>query len=135
MSSKFPVSSAKAFNSLFGTALAAQGPAFVAAAFAPTPVTVSGASAATSNTTARTYIMTSGSAQTLTIAPDMTAVGIGEEIKVIVNGAGLTTIAAGSGVTIRKLAATLKSNGQYSVIRLIKTAVNTWVATGDLAAS
>jgi hypothetical protein len=45
------------------------------------------------------------------------------------------TIAAGSNVTIRHAAATLTMNAQYSVARIRKTASDTWVASGDLAAS
>lgn len=80
--------------------------------------------------------LSNASAITCTLDKDADqAVPIGGEITFIQIGAGLVTFAAESGATIHKIAATLKSNGQYSKIVAIKTAANTWNLNGDLSAT
>lgn len=80
--------------------------------------------------------ISNGSANTLTVPPAASvAFPVGTQITFIQTGAGLCTITAGAAVTINKVAATLKSLGQYSRIELIKRATNTWNCNGDLAAS
>lgn len=130
----FPVSSTRAFAIFFEKAFIASGAALVELV-KPAAVSNSAASFSLPNTTTRKYFQTSNSAQTFTVNKDLDKIKIGDEITIVVNGTGLTTVVAGTDVTINKLAATLKSNGRYSVIRLIKTAANVYVATGDLAAS
>ena len=81
--------------------------------------------------------MSNSSANTLTVPPNSTAAfAVGTIIQVMQLGSGITTIAAGSGVTVNKSSLqTLAVNGQYAVACLIKTATNTWVAYGNLAAA
>lgn len=91
--------------------------------------------AATANTSrnATTYRMRSSSAQTLTIAPS----GYwqpGQEIRIIQEGTGATTLVAASGVALAPnvLAATA---GQYGVARLIKGWGETWDIVPSTAAT
>ena len=58
---------------------------------------------------------------------------IGTRIYVVQRGAGLTSIAAGGGVTLRSLGGNLDSAGQYSRILLEKVGSNEWYISGDLA--
>lgn len=75
------------------------------------------------------------SANTLTIPPNSSvAFATGNQILVIQKGAGQTTLAAGSGVTINSKDSNLKITGQYSAVTLIKAATDTWYAIGDLSA-
>lgn len=132
----FPISSARAFAIFLEKAFIQNGAALIDAVKpAPGATTFTTASNPVANTRVRTYIMNSGSAQTLTIPAGLTNVNIGDVITVVVQGAGVTTIAAGSGATITKLAPTFKSNGAQSVIRIIKTGANAYNVSGDLAAS
>lgn len=136
----FPVTSQKAFTAFFNRAFNAVGLGLVATALetlrpkAPTTFTTATNTIANSATT--TYLMNSGSAQTLNVPATSTNIAIGTIITVVVLGAGQVTIAPENGsVTINKTAATLKSEARYGVIRLIKTSAATWVAEGNLAAS
>jgi len=75
------------------------------------------------------------SANTLTIPPNSSvAFATGNQILVIQKGAGQTTLAPGSGVTINSKDSNLKITGQYSAVTLIKAATDTWYAIGDLSA-
>jgi hypothetical protein len=56
---------------------------------------------------------------------------IGTRIMAVQIGAGLTTIVAAAGVTIRARLG-LISGGQYAVFYLYKRATDEWVASGDL---
>jgi hypothetical protein len=60
---------------------------------------------------------------------------IGTAIDFIQLAAGQFTITGAGPPTISKSMATAKSRAQYSVMTLIKTATDTWVLTGDAAAS
>lgn len=132
----FPVSSQRVYNHFFTKAFTVIGAALMKqVAPVPPAVSFSTASNPIRNDDTRKYIMTSNSAQTLTIPKNLTNIAIGEEVVITTTGTGVTTVAAASQVTINKIAATLKSNGQYSVIRLVKTAANVWTATGDLSAT
>lgn len=80
--------------------------------------------------------LSNASAITVTLDKDADeAVPVGGVIDFIQIGAGLVTFAAESGATITKIAATLKSNGQYSKITATKRAANTWNLNGDLSAT
>jgi hypothetical protein len=79
--------------------------------------------------------MTNASANTLTVPPNAdVAFPINTRIDLIQYGAGNTTIAAGSGVTIYSSGSKLKLTGQYSGASLWKKATNTWVLIGDIKA-
>lgn len=77
-----------------------------------------------------------GTAATLTVPPAASvAFPTGTVVWVVQLGAGQVTLTEGAAVTISTAAATKKLTAQYSVARLYKRATNTWVASGDLAAS
>ena len=79
--------------------------------------------------------MNNASANTLTVPPNSSvAFPTGTQIIVLQTGAGQTTIAAGSGVTINSSGSKLKLTGQWSAATLIKRATNTWVLVGDITA-
>ena len=79
--------------------------------------------------------VSNASANTLTI-PTNTSVAfpVGTQITVIQTGAGQTTIAGTSGVTVNSKDGNLKIAGQWGSATLIKRATNTWVAIGNLVA-
>lgn len=79
--------------------------------------------------------MNVGSANNLTIPPNSSvAFPVGTSILVYQEGAGLTSMVAGVGVTILKRSPlTLNSAGQYAMWTIIKRATDTWILTGDLA--
>lgn len=74
-------------------------------------------------------------ANTFTVPP-ASAVNfpIGTQISGRQYGAGLTSVTAGAGVTIRSRGAALKSAGQYAEWLLTKRAADEWVLTGDVTA-
>jgi hypothetical protein len=81
--------------------------------------------------------MNNASANTLTIPLNSSvAVPIGTEIIVIQTGAGQTSIAVASGVTLNCTPQTAtnaaKLRAQWSSVSLIKRATDTWIAIGDL---
>lgn len=76
--------------------------------------------------------MNNASANTVTIPPNATApFPIGTTIVVMQVGAGQTTVAAGSGVTINT-PTSLSTRAQWSTIAVTKVDTNTWDAAGDL---
>jgi hypothetical protein len=78
--------------------------------------------------------MTNASASTLTVPPNSSVpFPVGTVIEGAQLGAGQVTLTPGSGVTINGTPG-LKTRAQYSDFRLLKTATNTWLATGDLSA-
>ena len=78
--------------------------------------------------------MNVATANTLTVPPNNSVeFVIGSKIDVVQIGAGQTTITPGSGVTIYGTPG-LKFRAQESGVTLIKRAVNTWRALGDLSA-
>lgn len=80
-----------------------------------------------------TVEMNVGSANTLTIPPNSdVAFPINTFIEVVQIGAGQTSIAAGSGVTIRSSGAKLKLTGQYSAASFYQRATDEWVLAGDI---
>ena len=79
--------------------------------------------------------MTNASSNTLTIPLNSSvAFPVNTRIDIIQYGAGQTTIAAASGVTIYSSGSKLKLTGQYSGASLWKKATDTWVLIGDIAA-
>lgn len=58
---------------------------------------------------------------------------IGTSIDFLQLGAGQVTVAGASGVTVNATPG-LKLRAQYSAATLVKTASNTWVLVGDIAA-
>lgn len=78
--------------------------------------------------------MTSGSANNLTVPADVAlAAPVGTEVPGMQYGAGLTTIVAAGGVTVRSRGGALKSAGQYAAWLLKKIGVNEWLLTGDIS--
>ena len=72
---------------------------------------------------------------TFTVPPNSSvAFGIGTQINVMQLGAGVVTITAGVGVTLRSQGTKLKTNGQYAVATCVKSATDTWVVIGNLVA-
>ena len=79
--------------------------------------------------------MNNGSGNTLTVPPNSSvAFPLRTRIDLAQLGAGQTTIAAGSGVTIRSYSGRLKLTGQYSGASLVKLATDEWLLVGDIAA-
>jgi len=73
------------------------------------------------------------SANTLTIPPNSSvAFPIGTVITGVQRGAGITTITAGSKVTITSFNSWLRSGGQYAYYGLRKTGTDTWDAFGNI---
>ena len=56
----------------------------------------------------------------------------GAQVMVTQYGAGVTTLVATGGVTIRSLGSALKINGQYAAASLIKIGADEWDAFGNL---
>jgi len=76
--------------------------------------------------------MNNGSANTLTVPPNSSvAFPIGTNVLVRQMGAGLTTVAQGSGVTIRT-PLTLAMKGQYATANLHKRGTNEWCLDGNI---
>ena len=79
--------------------------------------------------------LANAAAITLTVPPS-TSVGfpVGATIDLAQLGAGLVTVAAGSGVTVSSLGGVLAFSGQYAAARLTKLAAEVWLLAGDLTA-
>jgi hypothetical protein len=85
------------------------------------------------NDTGKAVVLTNSSAITLTIPEDGTYnFAIGQTFLVIQNGTGAVTIAADGGVTLNSKSSYVKTSGQFAEARLLKTAANTWLLSGDL---
>lgn len=77
--------------------------------------------------------MSNAAANVVTVPPNSAvAFPVNTIIYVSQDGAGATSLAAGSGVTINT-ADGLKVGGQYKMVSLIKTATNTWLGIGSVA--
>lgn len=75
----------------------------------------------------------SASANTFTIPPNTSvAFAVGTVIYIRQMGTGLTTIAAGAGVTIRSRGNALNMGGQYAEAAVTKRATDEWVLSGDI---
>lgn len=80
-------------------------------------------------------LMTSGSAQTVTIPPNSSvAFPTGTKIDIIQTGAGQCDIAPGAGVTLNSDTSKRKINVQYAAVSCVKTATDTWLLIGALKA-
>jgi hypothetical protein len=80
----------------------------------------------------RVITASNAAAVTVTVPPNSSvAFPIGTEIDVIGIGAGLVTIAQGSGVTVNPAARVFRA--QHSGATLLKIGTNTWQLVGDLA--
>ena len=74
-----------------------------------------------------------GSAQTITVpANSSVAFPVGTQVLITAIGAGIASIAAAGGVTIRSADSALKLRTQYSTASLIKVATDEWYLSGDL---
>jgi hypothetical protein len=81
-----------------------------------------------------TVEMNNASANTVTVPPNSSvAFPLKTYLNVAQYGAGLTTIVAGSGVTIRSRNG-LKMGGQYATATLYKRATDEWILSGDTSA-
>lgn len=79
--------------------------------------------------------MNAAAANTLTVPPNSSvAFPIGTLIGVDQIGSGKTTIAPGSGVTIRSAGGLTSLKEQYSSVTLRKRATDEWILVGDTAA-
>lgn len=79
--------------------------------------------------------MNNAAANAVTVPPNSTAAfAVGSRVDVGQDGAGQTTIVAGSGVTIRT-PETLKLRKQWAKASLIKRDTNTWDLEGNLEAA
>jgi len=79
--------------------------------------------------------MNNASANTLTVPPNSSvAFPVGSQILVLQTGAGQTTLAPDTGVTINSKDGNLKLSDQWCGVTLIKRATDVWVAIGDLSA-
>jgi|SRR5690606_8598282 len=79
--------------------------------------------------------MSNAVANTLTVPPNSAvAFPVGTRVDIGQDGAGQTTVAAGSGVTIRT-PETLKLRKQWAKATLIKRATDTWDIEGNLEAA
>ncbi|MBR8344645.1 hypothetical protein [Burkholderia ambifaria] len=108
---------------------------------APTPVdaqtsaayTLALSDAPAANNYQGVVTMNNASANTLTVPPNSSvAFPVGTQVQVTQLGAGQTSIAAGSGVTVNT-PSTLNARVQYSTLVLTQVAANTWVLGGDMA--
>ena len=82
----------------------------------------------------KALIFSNSSSITLTVpAESSTNYVIGQSFQIIQKGSGQVTVVGASGVTINSLGSKTKTNGQYSDVRLLKTASNEWLLSGDLS--
>lgn len=72
------------------------------------------------------------SAQTVTIPPNSSvAYPVGTQIDIVNKGAGVTSVAGGTGVTLNGVSTgTGAINAQYNAVTIIKDATNTWFMVG-----
>jgi hypothetical protein len=77
--------------------------------------------------------MNNASANTVTVPPNSSvAFPVGTQIMIPQLGAGQTSVAAGSGVTV-STPSTFNARTQYSAMVLTQIAANSWVLGGDIA--
>lgn len=76
--------------------------------------------------------MNNASANTATIPKNSTlALPLGVPLEIVQLGAGQTTVAGASGVTVHS-SSTLKTRAQYSVIKVTQIATDSWILSGDM---
>lgn len=77
--------------------------------------------------------ISNASANTLTVPTNASvAFAVGTTLLVRQAGAGQTTVAAASGVTVNSRGSALKLAGQYAYATLVKVATDTWELSGDI---
>ena len=82
----------------------------------------------------KALVFTNSSAITLTIpAESATNYVIGQTFSIFQKGTGQVSVTGASGVTINSLSGNKKTSGQYAEARLIKTASNEWLLSGNLS--
>jgi hypothetical protein len=76
--------------------------------------------------------MNNASANVFTIPTNATvAFAVGDQIDVVMEGVGVTSVTAASGVTLNGVSAgTAVLNGQYMAVTLVKRATDTWIMFG-----
>lgn len=74
-------------------------------------------------------MMDNASPNTLTVPPDLTGV---YPVLIVQKGAGQTTLAAGSGVTINSVGGELSLRTQFSSAHLLPTGTNEYLLVGDI---
>lgn len=83
----------------------------------------------------RTIFLTGSSTRTVTVPNNTSAAfSVGESIDIVQSGAGRIEVIGSNGVTLNSLNSYNKTAGQFSKIKILKTAINSWVIFGDLAA-
>lgn len=86
-------------------------------------------------TDAQNKLVTTSNASAVTLTVPPSVFSAGDQISVQSIGAGLTTLAQGSGVTITSIGATSSApiiRTRYSAITIICTASNAFTAIGDI---
>jgi hypothetical protein len=78
-------------------------------------------------------IVTTTNSSAVTITIDTGTLTAGQTFEVLQLGAGAVTFYAAGGVSINSLGSSLISAGQYSLVKVICIASDTYVLTGDLA--
>jgi hypothetical protein len=87
------------------------------------------------NDTGKALLTTNSSPVTITIPADSTYnFSVGQTFVVSQTGTGAVTIAAAVGVTLNSKSSYVNLSGRYAEARLLKTASNTWLLSGDLSA-
>lgn len=78
--------------------------------------------------------MNVASANTLTVPPNSSvAFPVGSQVALRQYGAGVTTVTAGAGVTIRSRGGLVATAGTYAEATLTKRATDEWVLSGDIS--
>jgi hypothetical protein len=81
----------------------------------------------------KALVLNSSSSMSLVVPAESTYnFVIGQTFVIIQKGTGAITVSGASGVAIRSISSYVKTNGQYSEVRLIKIATNEWLLSGDL---
>jgi hypothetical protein len=86
------------------------------------------------NDTGKALLTTNSSPVTITIPADSTYnFSVGQTFVVSQIGTGAVTIAAAVGVTLNSKSSYVNLSGRYAEARLLKTASDVWLLSGDLS--
>ena len=78
-------------------------------------------------------VSSTGSAITLQCPSNATVpIAIGTQINIVQTGTGIVTFNGAVGVTVNSFGNKLRTNGQYAVATVVKTATDTWLLLGNL---
>lgn len=135
------------FNTRSGAVTLTSGDVTTALTYTPQTPTQAAASRATVASTAQTADYTLaladagtvveanlGTAINITVPPNSSvAFPVGTVLYVCQIGAGVASLVAGAGVTLRNPHSTLGLRAQYSTVKLRQRATDVWVLDGDLA--